>query len=113
MKNVTTTPDAHALVHAIKCVIDVHGILFCNQNAVNTILLANLGMTAATQRRIIDDLDIGDYVIRSAPGNLYPWRLVANFYKKYNGTSLDIKISVGIECAPAVCLEFIPQQLRI
>lgn len=108
MNYFTNKPDAHALLEQIRIAIAQNGLLFMKGQSSNTQVLADLGITSVMQRKIIDNLVVDDYWGCPKEDSPYPWKFVAGFHKRYNEFDLGIKISVGLEFAPAVCLGFGP-----
>jgi len=106
MKRITTVAEAEDLLREIKLRIHEDGILFMNQRIKNAQTLADLGIVAAKQREIIEDLKAEDYYKGPDPDEKYPWKLVAVFGVDYEGVELYIKFSIGVTGTAVVCLSF-------
>lgn len=106
MKKIVTLAEAEELLQKIKNQIQKNGILFMNQRIKNAQTLADLGILAATQREIIDNLKAEDYYGGPDKDEKYPWKEVAVFGADYKGVELYIKFSIGDNVTPVVCLSF-------
>jgi hypothetical protein len=109
MKNLANKPNAFALVQQIKLCINRNGLLYRRGQSCNTPVLIGLGITPLVQGMIIETLTADDYCESLAPEQLAPWSLIAGFVKPFAGIPMGIKISIGMPCAPAFCLEFAPR----
>jgi DNA-directed RNA polymerase subunit F len=106
MGRVTTIAEAEDLLSEIKLRIREDGLAFMNQRAKNAQTLADLGIVAAQQREIIENLTAEDYYKGPDPDEKYSWKLVAVFGVDYEGVELYIKFSIGKTGTPVVCLSF-------
>lgn len=106
MKRMNTFEEAVAFLKNIKDMIATHGIIFMNGRNKNTQSLANLSISLAIQKEIINDLVATDYCGGPDPDEKYNWKVVGVFGYDYYGTELYIKFSIGIEGTPVVCLSF-------
>lgn len=105
MKKVRTLGEAEGLLHTILKRIRDDGILFINRPK-NAQSLAEFGITATQQRRIIESLRPEDYCGGPEADEKYPWKVVAVFGVTYREVEIYIKFSMGVDNAPVVCLSF-------
>ena len=103
---VRTIEEAGAFLSYIKNRISTDGILFMNGRMKNVQCLANLGITPAIQRGIINGLVAEDYCSGPDRDDKFQWKDVGVFGSNYNGIELYIKFSIGAAGAPVVCLSF-------
>jgi hypothetical protein len=106
MKTVKRYKDAELLLSEIRKRISACGLLFMNHRRSNAQTLADLDITVADQRKIIDHLTVADYCSGPEADERYPWKYIALFGKEYKGVELYIKLSVGLEDTAVVCISF-------
>lgn len=105
MKKVTLIEEAEELLLDIQEKIR-HGFLFLRNKEKNAQTLARLGLTASHAKRIIEGLTVADYVSGPEADLTYPDKYVAVFGKQVDVEEVYIKVSVGPEGLPVVCLSF-------
>lgn len=98
------------MLHSILKRIRDDGILFINRPK-NAQSLAEFGITATQQRKVIENLQPEDYCGGPEADEKYPWKSVAVFGTTYREVELYIKFSMGVDRvgvarAPVVCLPF-------
>lgn len=106
MKRVKLQEEAELLLGEIRKRINTCGLLFMNHRRSNAQTLADLDITVADQRKIIDHLTVADYCGGPEEDEKYPWKYIALFGKEYKGVELYIKLSVGLEGTAVVCISF-------
>lgn len=106
MNKVASLEEAANLLYEIQEKIRQNGVIFLNGRVKNRQTLANLGITAAQQRGIIDQLRKEDYCGGPESDEKYHWKLVSVFGTTFRETELYIKFSVGVDNTPVVCVSF-------
>jgi hypothetical protein len=86
MYQVSKLEEAALFLKEIKALIASSGIIFMNGRAKNTQSLANLGISLAIQKEIINDLIATDYCGGPEQDEKYNWKVVAVFGYNYFGT---------------------------
>ncbi|WP_081170357.1 type II toxin-antitoxin system MqsR family toxin [Niastella populi] len=94
------------LLVEIKKRISEDGLIYMNSRSKNSQTLADLGLNAKEQRRVIDSLKLENYCGGPEPDDKYQGKYVAVFGKMVNGIELYIKFSIGERGTPIVCLSF-------
>src|ERR1700749_2222067 len=106
MKKLSTQDEAHDLLQRIKAEIQQYGLLVMNKRPHNAQTLADLNMNSSGLKEIVLGLTSYDYCGGPDEDERYPWKVVALFGKLYKNTELYIKLSVGYDQTPVVCLSF-------
>ena len=109
MTKVNSEDEAQELLQYLKGELK-NGFVLMQGLKKNTQVLIDLNLSAADIRRMVDELTVRDYCSGPDSDEKYPWKIIAVFGKVYNNKELYIKLSLGFDGSPVVCLSFHPAE---
>jgi hypothetical protein len=89
-----------------KAKMSIYGVIFRDDRAKNTIALLALDILPAERREILRKLEVVDYYQGPLTDDLYQIAPMWVFGKNLKGKEYYIKISVGNENLPVICISF-------
>ncbi|MFW0717792.1 hypothetical protein [Pedobacter sp. N23S346] len=105
-----TKNETEAFLNDFKTKSKIFGILFRDARQKNTQALLDLELTGQKRKEIVESITIKDYSEGPNDDVLHGIASMWVFGKKHKSVEIYIKISMGMQDDPAICISFHPAE---
>jgi hypothetical protein len=93
-------------LNEFKTKMSIYNVVFRDDRKKNTLSILQLDMLPVERKEILKKLEITDYCEGPTKDNLNDLPPMWVFGKQYKGKEIYIKISIGFENLPVICISF-------
>lgn len=105
-KEVLQQQNTREFLREFKIKMEIYGVFFRDDRKKNTVAMLNLDMLPNQRKEILKKLEVTDYCEGPVDDTLNDLPPMWIFGKHYKGKEIYIKITIGTENLPVICISF-------